>query len=218
MCSFWFCLMRCMAAFATDTGHGDLWALLVHFYVREPCVSDIVRSTVSGTRRPVVEGAVHSSWVAEETGSWECSETGGWGCWAAGEHLLPAGSWFPLVTFFHFHSVNDWWLNRQLRTWAQIEASINPTYHQLVTLMGICRSRKANICVTCDGRYCYVENSEKWVEPKFVKRKSEDGSAFSHHFLRRCLWRGCHTAISWMCIISRKDSNYNPQHQKLCSS
>lgn len=175
--------MRCMAAFATDTGHGDLWALVVHFYVRQPCVSDIMWSTVSGTRRPVVEGAVHRSWVTEEKGSRECSWKGGWGCWAAGEHLVPAGSWFPLVTFFHFHSGNDWWIGN----WgpARIEASINPTYHQLVTLMGICRSCKANILVTCDGRYSYTENSEKWVEPKFASEAGVFPPLSQRMFMKR---------------------------------
>lgn len=31
---------------------------------------------------------------------------GGWEWRAAGEHLLSAGSWFPLVTLYHFHTIN----------------------------------------------------------------------------------------------------------------
>lgn len=39
--------------FANDTGHGDIWALVVHFYVWQPCISDITWSTGTGARRPV---------------------------------------------------------------------------------------------------------------------------------------------------------------------
>lgn len=54
--AFWWRLMRCATGFVTDTGHGDIWALLVHFCVRRPCVSDIMRSAGRATRHPVVAG------------------------------------------------------------------------------------------------------------------------------------------------------------------
>lgn len=40
-------------SFTTDTGHGDIWALVVHFYVWQPCISDITQHTGTGTRSPV---------------------------------------------------------------------------------------------------------------------------------------------------------------------
>lgn len=48
--------MRCERVFVTDTGHGDIWELLVHFYVGQPCVSDIMKGAESGAGHPVVEG------------------------------------------------------------------------------------------------------------------------------------------------------------------
>lgn len=61
--------MRCERVFVTDTGHGDIWELLVHFYVGRPCVSDIMRGAESGTGHPVVEGEEdYSVWRVGEIG------------------------------------------------------------------------------------------------------------------------------------------------------
>lgn len=46
----------------------------------------------------------------EEKGLGDLSGTGRWVCWAAGEHFLPAGSRFTLVTLFCLHGVNRWWI------------------------------------------------------------------------------------------------------------
>lgn len=70
--------MRCMTACATDTGHGDIWAFVVRFYVRQPCVSDITWSTGNGSSRPVETGTGTSSWVTEEKGSGWMGEVGVW--------------------------------------------------------------------------------------------------------------------------------------------
>lgn len=43
--------MRCQTVFVTDAGHGDIWELLVHFYVGQPCVSDIMKGAESGAGR-----------------------------------------------------------------------------------------------------------------------------------------------------------------------
>lgn len=48
--------MRCERVFVTDTGHGDVWELRVHFYVGQPCVSDIMKGAESGAGHPVAEG------------------------------------------------------------------------------------------------------------------------------------------------------------------
>lgn len=39
----------------TDTGHGDVWELLVHFYVGQPCVSDFMKGAESGAGHQVAE-------------------------------------------------------------------------------------------------------------------------------------------------------------------
>ena len=65
------------------------------------------------------------SWLTEEKRSGEGRRMGGWKCWAAGEHLLPAGSQLPPVTLFQFHRINGWWIGN-CNTRTRMEASIIP--------------------------------------------------------------------------------------------
>lgn len=115
-------------------------------------------------------------------------------------------------------------MNRQLRTWAQMEASIsshiitnNANGNLWKDYIGV---MILQMVLNKELRCLRKDSTRLWHSFSFVFKKGTFETSFFSplSFLWRCLWRGSQTAISRVWFIPRKHSNYHSRHQKPCSS
>lgn len=96
--------MRCMAV--QRDSYRSVWHMGIcapsTSMSATPCVSDIMWSSGTGTRRPVETGREQTS--EDVVLGKKKKKKWGEGC----EERGPAGSWLLTLTLFHYHRINTW--------------------------------------------------------------------------------------------------------------